>query len=102
LRDRVNDAALSGTAARHAAARFGIGAATAIIWVRRARTNVERQARKRGQPRRSKLDPRREYVLELIGEVPGLTISGLLGLLLTDRGVREPGRRFGPFSIAAA
>jgi len=37
LRDRVIDAALSGSSARQAAARFGIGLATAIVWVRRAR-----------------------------------------------------------------
>jgi hypothetical protein len=37
LRDRVIDAALSGASARRAAARFGIGEATAIVWVRRAR-----------------------------------------------------------------
>ncbi len=36
LRDRVIDAALAGLPARHAAARFGIGDATAIVWVRRA------------------------------------------------------------------
>ena len=37
LRDRVIDAALSGTPARRAAARFGVGDATAVVWVRRAR-----------------------------------------------------------------
>jgi transposase len=33
LRDRVIDAALSGASARQAAARFGVGEATAIVWV---------------------------------------------------------------------
>jgi transposase len=37
LRDRVIDAAEGGLAARQVAARFGIGVATAIVWVRRAR-----------------------------------------------------------------
>ena len=37
LRDRVIDAGLSGGSARQAAARFGVGEATAIVWVRRAR-----------------------------------------------------------------
>lgn len=49
LRDRVIDAALSGLPARHAAARFGVGVATAIVWVRRFRESGERQARKQGQ-----------------------------------------------------
>ncbi len=59
LRDRVIDAALGGTPARHAASRFGIGIATAIVWVRRARQTGERTARRQGQPRRCKLDPHR-------------------------------------------
>ena len=47
LRDRVIDAALAGVPARHAAARFGVGDATAIVWVRRARETGERTARSR-------------------------------------------------------
>ena len=66
LRDRVIDAALAGAPARQAAARFGIGNATAIVWVRRARQRGERTARKQGQPRRCKLDPHRDYILGLI------------------------------------
>lgn len=88
LRDRVIDAALSGMPARRAAARFGIGEATAIVWVRRARASGERQARNQGQPRRSKLDPQRDYLLGLIGKAPDLTISELLERLAADRGVR--------------
>jgi transposase len=49
LRERAIDAALSGV--RPAAARFGIGDATAIVWVRRAREVGDRLARKQGQPR---------------------------------------------------
>lgn len=66
LRDRVIDAALvEGAPARHAAARFGVGIATAIRWVRQARESGDRKPGKQGQPRRSKLDPHRDYVLEL-------------------------------------
>lgn len=88
LRDRVIEAALSGTPARQAASRFGIGDATAIVWVRRARESGERGARKQGQPRRSKLDPHRDYLLALIAETPDLTISELLERLLGDQSVR--------------
>ena len=88
LRDRVIDAALSGCSARQAAVRFGIGEATAIVWVRRALANGERGARKQGQPRRSKLDPHRDYLLGLIAEAPDLTISELLERLLADRHLR--------------
>ena len=44
LRDRVIDAAFGGIPARRAAAQFGIGVATAIVWVRRARESGERGA----------------------------------------------------------
>lgn len=88
LRDRVIDAALSGVSARQVAARFGVVDATAIVRVRRARESGERTARKQGKPRRSKLDPHREYLLGLIAETPDLTISELLERLLADCSVR--------------
>jgi len=88
LRDRVIDAVWAGLSARGAAERFGIGEATAILWVRRARQTGERNARKQGQPRRSKLDAHRDYLLDLIAATPDLTISELLDRLLAERGVR--------------
>ena len=70
LRDRMIDAALGGMPARRAAAQFEIGAATAIVWVRRARASGERTARRQGQPRRSKLDPQRDFLLALVEQRP--------------------------------
>lgn len=87
LRDRVIDAALSGKSARGSAARFGIGVATAIVWVRRARDNGDRSARKQGGTKRCKLDPHREYLLAVVDETPDLTISELLERLAAERGV---------------
>jgi len=75
LRDRVIRAWRSGTPARQAAARFGIGVATAIVWVRRARETGERTPRRQGQPKRSKLDPHREFLLGLIAETPDMTLA---------------------------
>ena len=46
LRDRVIDAALAGLPARQAAVRFGVGIATAIVWVGRALHSGERTARR--------------------------------------------------------
>ena len=64
LRDHVIDAALEQQlSARAAAKRFGIGVATAIVWVRRARETGSRAAKPRGQPRGSKLDANRETIL---------------------------------------
>jgi transposase len=87
LRDRVIDTALSGVPARQAAARFGVGIATAIIWVRRARKSGERTARRQGQPRRSKLDPHRDFLLGLIETTSDITIVEMQGRLATERGV---------------
>ena len=87
LRDRVIDAALSGAPARHAAARFGIGAATAIRWMRQVRETGVRAAGRQGQPRRSKLDPHRDYLLGLVAETPDITISEMLERLGSVRSV---------------
>jgi transposase len=83
LRDRVIEA---GTSARAAAERFGIGVATAIVWVRRAREG-ERSARKQGQPRRSKLDLHRDYLLGLIAAEPDITIVEIQERLRSEAGV---------------
>ena len=83
LRERVIDA---GTSAREAAERFGIGVATAIVWVRRAREG-ERSARKQGQPKRSKLDQHREFLLALIEAEPDITIAEMQERLRSEAGV---------------
>ena len=83
LRDRVID---SGSSARAAAGRFGIGIATAIVWARRSREG-ERSARKQGQPKRSKLDPHRDYLLGLIEAEPDVTIAEMQERLLSETGV---------------
>ena len=88
LRDRVIDAGLSGMPARHAAVRFGVGIATAIRWVRRARKSGDRRAGRQGQPRRSKLNPHRDYIIGLVAATPDMTISEMLERLGADRGVR--------------
>lgn len=83
LRDRVIDA---GTSARQAAERFGIGVATAIVWVRRAHEG-ERSARKPGQPKRSKLDPHREFLMALIEAEPDITIAEMQERLRNEAGI---------------
>ena len=83
LRDRVIDA---GTSARAAAERFGIGVATAIVWARRARAG-ERGARRQGQPRHSKLDPHRGYLLGMIEAAPDITMIEMQERLLKEVGV---------------
>ncbi len=88
LRDRVVNAALAGLPARQAAVRFGVGIATAIVWVRRARENGERKARPQGQPRRSKLDPHRDFLLGLIEASDDITLVEMQQRLAAERGIR--------------
>jgi transposase len=88
LRDRVIDASLGGMPARQAAGQFRIGLATAIRWVRQARDTGERQPRRQGKPRGSKLDPHRDYILGLVEAKPDITISEMLDKLALQRGVR--------------
>lgn len=88
LRDRVIDATLKeALSARAAAARFGVGIATAIVWVRRARETGSRAARLRGQPKGSKLDAHREAILGWIDEKDDITIAEIREKLAAERGV---------------
>ncbi len=88
LRDRVINAAFSGKSARGSAAHYGVGVATAIVWVRRAREAGDRTARKQGGTKGCKLDPYREFLLGQIDGTPDLTISELLERLAADHGVK--------------
>jgi transposase len=84
----VIDSALAGLPARQAAVRFGVGIATAIVWVRRARQTGERTARPQGQPRRSKLDPHRAFVLGLIEAKDDISLVEMQERLERERGLR--------------
>lgn len=87
LRDRVIDAALAGLPARQAAARFGVGIATAILWVRRARETGERTARLQGRPRRSKLDSQHGFLLGLIQAKDDISLVEMQERLAAERGL---------------
>jgi len=87
LRDRVLAAAAGGLSARKAAARFGIGVATAIVWVGRERRNGERSARRQGQPKGSKLDAHADFLLALIAETPDMTLHEMKARLMETAGL---------------
>lgn len=87
LRDRVIDAALAGLPARQAAVQFRVGIATAIGWVGRARQSGERAARRQGQPRRSKLDAHRAFLLGLIEATPDMTLVEMQERLAAERAI---------------
>ena len=75
LRRRVLDAVDGGSSAREAAARFGVGVATAIRWVRRWRETGERTASKQSHPIRSKLDAHEPSRLGLVEETIDITLE---------------------------
>ena len=88
LRDRVIDAALAGLPARRAAVPFRVGIATAIGWVSRARHRGERTAHQQGQPRRSKLDAHRDFLLGLIETTSDITLVEMQARLAAERDVQ--------------
>src|SRR4051812_42639255 len=87
LRDRVIDTALAGLPARRAAVQFRVGIATAIGWVSRARHTGERTPRRQGQPRRSKLDVHRAFLLGLIEATPDITLLEMQERLAAERAI---------------
>jgi len=88
LRERVIGASEAGLPARHAARRFGVGLATAIVWVRRARETGERTARPQGQPRHCKLDPHGAYLQGLIDAECDITLTEMQAKLLEEHGLK--------------
>jgi transposase len=88
LRGRVIGAIKEGVSTREAARRFRIGISTAGAWYRRYRETGEIEARKQGQPSRSKLDPHEAFILGLIEEAPDITLAEIGERLADERGVR--------------
>lgn len=87
LRGRVIDAVDAGASARGAAARFGVGIATAIVWVRRWRATGERTARRQGNPGGSKLDAHQDFLLGLIEEQRDITLGEMRARMIEECGV---------------
>jgi transposase len=89
LRDRVIAAGTAaGGSARAAADRFGIGIATAIVWVRRFRGDGEAKARRQGKPKGSRLDAHADFLTGLIAATPDITLLEMAAKLELDRGVK--------------
>jgi transposase len=86
LRERVIKTALSGVSVRQAAARYGVGISTAILWVRRARSG-EVAARRQGQPRGSKLDAHAAFLLALTEATSHISLQEMQAKLREERGV---------------
>jgi transposase len=68
-----------------AAARFGIGVSTAIVWIRRARQDGERTARRQGKPRGSRLDAHEAFVVAMIEAAKDITLNEMVARLKAER-----------------
>lgn len=78
LRERVAAAIAEGESCRAAAARFSIGAATAVRWSRRARETGSPAALPVGGHRRFKLADEAEWLRTRLAETPDLTLRALV------------------------
>ena len=87
LRERVVEAAAA-TSCHQAAARFGVGVATAIRWVAAVEATGTGAARPQGRPRTSKLDAHEAYLRGLIDETDDITLEEMRARLLTERDLK--------------
>ena len=84
LRERVVDAAAA-TSCHQAAARFGVGIATAIRWTAAVEATGTVAARPQGRPRTSKLDAHEAFLRGLIDAKVDITLEEMRARLLTER-----------------
>ena len=87
LRERVVRAAGNGMSARAAAARFEVGAATAIRWVRHWRETGDLDAPP-VRPKGSVLDDHGQWLARLRAAEPELSCRAVSERLASERGVR--------------
>ena len=87
LRERVVDAAAA-TSRRQAAARFGVGPATAIRWMAAVATTGTVAARPQGRPRTSKLDSHEAFLRGLIDEKDDITLEEMRARLLDEHDLK--------------
>ena len=102
LRGRVIAAIEDGISTREAARRFRIGISTAGAWYRRYRETGETEARKQGQPSRSKLDAHEAFILGLFEDAPDITLAEIGSVSAPSAACGRPPRRCGCSSTGAA
>ena len=87
LRERVVAAAGRGLSASGAARVFGVSISTAIRWTRRVRDTGSAAAKPCGGDTRSKLTDHATWLMELIRQQPGLTLTEIQQRLRADRAI---------------
>lgn len=89
LRRRVVNAVEAGASCRQAAARFGVGASSAVRWVARSRQRGHLEPDKRGGNVRShRIDAHAQLILGWISEEPDLTLAEVAERLSKEVGYR--------------
>ncbi|MGH6915969.1 MAG: IS630 family transposase, partial [Geminicoccales bacterium] len=89
LRQRVVSAVEGGMTRRGAADRFGVGASTAIRWVRQWRETGSVRPRPQGGDKRSqRIEAHGREILALVGEKPDLTLAEIAAHLERAHGLR--------------
>ena len=89
LRQRVVSAVADGMSRRAAAARFGIGASTAIKWVERWRKTGSFRPRPQGGDNRSqRIEAHAQEILALVEETPDMTLAEIAASLEQAHGLR--------------
>jgi transposase len=87
LRERVVAAADRGLSASAVARIFGVSLSTAIRWTRRVRDTGSVAAKPCGGDTRSKLTDQANWLMELIGQQPDLTLAEIQQRLRADKAV---------------
>ena len=85
LRVRVIRVVEDGSAARAAARQFVIGDSTAIRWAKRWRETGSFEAKSNKGQSRSPLKKHEEWLLQLVGREPDLTLEEIQRRLLDER-----------------
>lgn len=80
--------AAAATSRRQAAARFGVGIATATRWAASFEATGTVAARPQGRPRTSKLDPHEAFLRGLIDETNDITLEEMRVHLLAERDLK--------------
>jgi transposase len=87
LRERVVEAGAA-TSCHQAAARFGVGIATAIRWAAAVEATGTMAARPQGRPRTSKLDAHEAFLRGLIDWKVDITLAEMRARLLAERDLK--------------
>ena len=87
LRDRFGRLLDRGVSARGAARHLEVSESVGVKWAQRRRATGSLAPGKMGGHRRPKLEPERDWLLELVGREKDLTLHAMLARLAEERSV---------------